>query len=171
MHYLGETNNRKIFYIKAEKEDNWMNVLPTSNWLAIPIVDEENIPAFTLLAEKCIARNVVYVCALGRCSEKFHDIFDEMVVLLKVRNNENIQEDDFENAPMTIWDYNFDQGFWFAVTIATDENRLIDKVVCIDYTKGVKNYLIETLHKINQNWLPAEDKILLPKYDGIPSLN
>jgi hypothetical protein len=167
MQHLGEINGRQVLYLKVDGNENWFDELPTENWLVLPIGDDQNIQAYFKLADKCIDKKVVYVCTLGQCCELIHDIFDEEIVGKKISNGESVEsEDEFENSPMTTWDYNFASGFWFAVTSAYDGDKLIDKVVCIDYTSGVKNFLIELLNKFHQEWLPSDDAVQLPKYDN-----
>src|SRR4051812_48525507 len=113
MQPLGERNDRQVFYLKVNGSENWLDELPDENWLALPIGDEKNIQAYTRLADKCIDKKVVYMCAIGQSSELIHDIFDEMVVGKKILNGESVEsEDDFENSPMTTWDNDFDNGFW-----------------------------------------------------------
>ena len=52
---------------------------------------------------------------------------------------------------------NFGEGFWFATTLAHDDNFNIDRVVCLDFTRQKKKqHLIELIEKINNGWLPDD---------------
>jgi hypothetical protein len=168
MERLGEINDRQVFYIKVTDDDNWFDKLPSQDWLAIPIGDKKAIQIYSKLADNCYDRKLVYMCALGQSSELIHDIFDETKYTKKIERGESIDSrDDFEDTAITTWHKNFDEGFWFALNAAFDGDKLIDKVVCIDYTtSGVKNYLVELLDKFHQKWLPSEEEILMPKYDS-----
>ena len=165
---LGEINDRIVLYIKVGDDENWYNELPTSNWLIIPIADEKNIKGFTKLAEKCIEKNLIYMCGLGKCCEVFDDIFDEVDLVKKILNNENTDAAEaFEDSPITTWHNNFAEGFWFAVTVANYSDKIINKVVCVDFTsKGVKNYLAALLVKLHQGWLPSSEESKQPEYDS-----
>lgn len=166
MQYLGKINGRHVFYIRPDDGEIWFDDLPTENWLALSIGDDPNIQSFSQLADKCIDKNALYMCSLGQSCELIHDIFDSVIVGKKIANGESVEStDDFENSPLTTWHHNFDEGFWFALNAAHDEYKIIDKVVCIDYTRGVKNYLIELLNKLHQEWLPSDNEIQLPIYD------
>ena len=57
----------------------------------------------------------------------------------------------------TVWDHDFDEGFWFITSVATYEDWPIETVLVANLTK--KNYVpkIQELAKqINSGWLPSE---------------
>jgi hypothetical protein len=71
---------------------------------------------------------------------------------------------------MTTFHKNFNEGFWFAATVAkqvvNDVSVTSHKVVCIDCTTHkVRNHLIGLILKINNGWLPSENEFEKPAYD------
>lgn len=168
MELIGISNERQIFYSNIHSSIDWANNLPKSNWLVFAVGEEKNVQAYSELAERCIANNVVYLCAVGSCCELIHDVFDETVVEMAIRSNRDIESpEDFENSPMTTWHHNFSEGFWFAINTTYRENGLINKVVCVDYTeRGVKKHLSELIALINNGWLPSDEEVDEPIYDN-----
>ena len=168
MELLGQINDREILYLKFRGEQNSFENLPTENWLAVPIGQDKNVELYSRLANKCIDNNVSFMCALGQSGELIHDIFDEEVVPRKIAGGESIgTEGDFEDSPITTWHFNFSEGFWFALTSAYDDDKKIDKVVCIDLTsKGVKNHLRYLIGKIQTGWFPSDQKSEEPRFDS-----
>jgi len=164
---IGNSNERQIFYSNIWKDDNWLEDLPKDNWLVFPIGQGNDIDSYSKLVDKSIDNNVLYVCAAGQYSELIHDIFDEMIVQKKIENNESVDnEDDFEDSPITTWHNNFSDGFWFAITTAHHGLKIIDKIVCVDFTKqSVKGHLKDLIEKINNGWLPSDEEIEEPIYD------
>lgn len=65
-------------------------------------------------------------------------------------------QNDFDDSPMTIWNDDFDEGFWFSVTSACHEREIIDKVVVANITEESYEVRIKDLvAKIRSGWLPA----------------
>lgn len=154
----GEYNNRQIFYLSTRQCVNWVDELPDANWLALPIGNEKDIKLYSELAEKCLSKNVSYVCTVGAACELIHDIFDEEIVHQKIKNGNSVEsEDDFENSPMTSWHNNFEEGIWFAIFAAYDDSKQIDKVVCIDLTGTIaRQRLFELVGKIKIGYIPPD---------------
>jgi len=115
--------------------------------------------------------NVLYTCSAGQLGSDTEDYFDEEIVWRQVQIEERTgKPQDYETSPMTTFHRNFDEGFWFATSVANaiafDEYIPIDKVVCIDMTQqGVKKYLEALIDKINKGWLPSDSEVAVPKYD------
>ncbi len=165
MQLIGRVNDREIFYTNYHADPGSLNKLPGNNWLVVPIGEAKDIELYSVLAQKCIANDVLYVCTLGKCCELIHDIFDETIVAKKIDSGVCIE--DFDGSPMTTWHYNFSEGFWFALTQAYDDHERIDKVVCIDFTeKRVERHLRRLTVMINQDWLPPEGETEEPTYDN-----
>jgi hypothetical protein len=168
---LGEYNNRQIFYTNVRTDINWFDKLPSSNWLAFTIADSTDKEILSDTTKKCLDKNVLYTCSTGQLGSDTEDYFDEEIVWRKVQIEEQTgKPQDYETSPMTTFHRNFDEGFWFATTVANatayDEYISIDKVVCIDMTQqGVKKYLLELIDKIKNGWLPSDNEIEVPKYD------
>ncbi|MBI5359531.1 MAG: hypothetical protein HZA48_03005 [Planctomycetes bacterium] len=91
------------------------------------------------MAEKCLEKNVCYVCAIGQQCELIHDIFDELIVKREIAKRGNITSlDDFENSAMTTWHNEFEEGFWFATSAVFHEYTEIKEVICLDMTEEGK---------------------------------
>ena len=78
---------------------------------------------------------------------------------------------DYETAPMTSFHKNFEEGFWFALTVAkqtiNDVHITSHQVVCIDCTQQkVRKHLLKLLDKINNGWLPSDNEFEKPVYDN-----
>ena len=168
MQLLDEINERQIFYIKVYSGEILFDELPINNWLVLPISGEDgNMKSYHLLADNSLNKNVLYACTVGEECELIHDIFDQCIISNKILKGESIESpDDFEDSPMTTWDDNLDEGFWFALYTAFHPTKDINKVVCIDYTKrGLKNHLIDLLKRFHLGWIPSEDEPELLMYD------
>jgi hypothetical protein len=158
MESWGEYNDRQLFYLPTRQNINWADELPTSDWLAIVVGDTRDIALYSEVADKCIAKNVSYVCTLGLACELIHDIFDEEIVEKKIQNGDSTEsEDDFEDSLMTDWHNDFEEGVWFAIIAANDDTKYIDKVVCIDLTDTIERQrLFELIEKIKTGYIPPD---------------
>lgn len=164
---IGNSFNRQIFYTNIWKDENWFSNLPTENWLVFSIGQKMDNESIEKLATKCIENNVLYVCSAGQNCEWTHDIFDLTFVTKKIADGVDMDDlESDENFLMTVWDNNFSDGFWYAITTAHHPTKSIDKIVCIDYTiEGVKDHLINLIEKINNHWLPSDEEFEEPIYD------
>jgi hypothetical protein len=169
---IGQLNQRQILYINVRADLSWFDKLPSSNWLAFTIADTSDKDLLNDTTKKCLDKNVLYTCSAGQLSSLTEDYFDEEIVWRQVQIEEKTgKPQDYETSPMTTFHKNFDEGFWFAATVANatahDKYIPIDIVVCIDMTqRGVKKYLIELIDKIKSSWLPSDKGIEVPKYDN-----
>ncbi|MBP6215282.1 MAG: hypothetical protein KA399_03695 [Chitinophagaceae bacterium] len=168
---IGELNDRQIFFTNVRVDLHWFDKLPSSNWLAFTIADTADKELLSDTTKKCLDSNVLYTCNAGQLGSDTEDYFDEEIVWRQVQIEERTgKPQDYKTSPMTTSHRNFDEGFWFATTVANatayDEYIPIDKVVCIDMTQqGVKKYLLELIDKIKNGWLPSDKEIEVPKYD------
>ena len=167
MENIGKINDKEIFYISIRDNSNWFTVLPTKKWIAFTIVDTKDKEMLNKCTEKILDRNVSYTCSAGELASLTEDYFDEEIVYRAVLFEEETGEKfDYNKSLMTTSHRNFSEGFWFASTLANDEEYGIKKVVCIDFTtKKVKNYLTELVSKIKDDWLPSDEEIELAIYD------
>jgi hypothetical protein len=169
---IGQLNQRQILYINVRGDLSWFDKLPTSNWLAFTIADTSDKYLLNDTTKKCLDNNVLYTCSAGQLASLTEDYFDEEIVWRQVHIEEKTgKSQDYETSPMTSFHKNFDEGFWFAATVANaiahDMYIQIDIVVCVDMTqRGVKKYLIELIDKIKSSWLPFDLEIEVPKYDN-----
>ena len=156
-----EIDGRELFYTNILANGRWYEELPDENWTGFIICDSKEVPFISEIVNKCLDKNIGYVCCAGKACELMHDIFQEEKVYRHVILQVGLNVD-----PMTSWHYNFSQGFWFSMYCAFDEDKNLDKIVCIDCTeRGINKFLSELLKKINNKWLPSDEKVEEPQYD------
>lgn len=160
MEKLGLVNStgRQVFYLSTNSS-NWQEQLPKESWLVTPIADQTNRDLFDSVVKKCLDNEVIYVCTLGKECEKFHDLFDDEILIRKIFSGQPYgKPDDFNDTPMTTWHNNFEEGFWFAISSAFEDGKDINKVVCLDLTEnGYLKKLQKLLHQTNEGWLPSDE--------------
>jgi hypothetical protein len=163
MNNIGQINDRQIIYLSIKETVNWADLLPSGNWLVLPISDTRDKELLDKIANACLDNKVNYICTVGPECEWIHDWFDQTIFVRRIENGQPISTpDDFDEEPMTTWHHDFDEGFWFAITSAyptiNSEYITIDKVVCLDMTeKGEKQRLIDLVIKINSGWIPLDN--------------
>ncbi|MEM6719046.1 MAG: hypothetical protein AAF611_07020 [Bacteroidota bacterium] len=167
MELIGRIRKRKIYYVQIRNNSEWKSSLPKNDWVAFTIANEEDEELIPSLVKVCIDKNVSYTCSSGTLAHKTENYFDEEIAWIGVDYEMRTkQKFDYEKSPITTAHNNFGEGFWFATTLAYDDNFDIDKVVCIDFTKRkVKRHLINLIEKINNGWLPNDAEVELAPYD------
>src|SRR4051812_8215957 len=123
MQLLEKVNNRHVIYYDAHKNLDEFNATELNNWLAFVIADDYKHPLLLPFAETSINKSILYMCATGKAGSQIDDLFD-FVMLERTTNNEQmpawyLTEDD---VLMTTWHDDFDEGFWFATTLASYES-------------------------------------------------
>lgn len=168
MELIGRINRRKIYYVKVRNNSQWKSSLPKNDWVAFTIGNKEDEELVPPVVKVCMDKNVSYACSTGNIAHRIEQYFDEEIVWRGVDYEMRTKKEfDYELSPVTTADKNVGEGFWFAATLAYDDNFEIDKVVCIDLTKRkVKKHLIELIDKINSGWLPSEEETELAEYDN-----
>lgn len=158
MERLGEINRREVFYLQTRSVKKWTDQLPSKNWLAVFIGNQGDIDHIDDIARQCLKKNVVYVCVLGQKRQAIENAFDFAIVGEKIEKGESVSSpDDFENSPMTTVHEDFEEGFWFAMVVASHPKMDIEKVICIDFTeKGEIERLKTLVTKIHSGWLPSD---------------
>ena len=126
-------NNREIIFITYSTDRNWTAELPKSNWLCILVDNDRPRNYMDEVISKIINNDVCYVCTVGQSCELTHDLVDEEIVFRKVDIEDHYLP---KHDIMTTWHTDFDEGIWFAVFAANDEDVSIDKVVILDMTNG-----------------------------------
>jgi hypothetical protein len=167
MELFGESNHRQVFYLNIHRDGEWFSKLPDEKWIVFTISDEKDIQLISMIVDKCLNKNVGYICCAGKTCELTHDIFDEELVAraIGIENRTGV-EYDYEDSPNTTWHNNFSEGFWFSIVSAYDGDKEFNKVVCLDSTvKGVRKHIRNLLAKINSSWLPSDEKFEEPVYD------
>lgn len=168
MNRIGNINEREIFYISTKDNPEWMNLLPTANWVVFTIADEENREILHESTTQILDRNVTYTCSAGELAGLTEQYFDEEISWRAIQYEEKTgKKYDYEQSPMTTMHQNFSEGFWFSAILAYDGYKEIDKVLCVDFTtRQVKKHLTKILEKINKGWLPSDEEIELAEYDN-----
>ena len=168
MEFLGRINRRKIYYIQRRNNPEWKFSLPKNDWIAFTISNKEDEELIPPVVNVCMDKNVLYACNAGEFGSQAEDYFLEEIGWRGVQFEEkNGGKFDHDESPMTSAHKNFGVGFWFAAAVASDGDKVMDKVVCIDFTKRkVKKSLIELIDKINNGWLPTDKEIELAEYDN-----
>jgi hypothetical protein len=168
MENIGKINDRDIFYISTKDHSDWLNLVPTKHWVVFTIADEENKEILHEGITQILDRNVIYTCSAGELAALTEKYFDEEISLRGFLYEEKTgNKYDYEKSPMTTMHQNFSEGFWFSAYCAFDGNKVINKVVCIDFTtRKVKKHLSVLVEKINNGWLPNDDEIELAVYDN-----
>ena len=158
MTLLGTSNGRQLYHISGRELGQWEALLPKTNWLALPILELPDKSQAERIARACLDNDVAYVCTLGPACEMLHDWIDETILVDRVNGGLSVSsQEDFEHSPMTTWHDDFKEGVWFALTVAYDDYKEINAVVCIDMTEqGEKERIGSLLEAINNNWLPSD---------------
>lgn len=138
------------------------------NWLAFTIADNADKELLKEVVKSCLDKGVCYACSAGMLAGLTEAHFDEEIVYRAVLEEEATDIPyDYDNSAMTSAHRNFNEGFWFATSVAADGHKVFNNVVCIDLTtQGVKGHLTELIRKINDNWVPSEEENEYPIYDS-----
>src|SRR5687768_7629730 len=137
-------NNREIIFVAYSTERNWTAELPKSNWLCVLVDNDRPRNYVDEVISKIINNDVCWVSTVGQSCEKNHDLIDDEIQFREVdSDNLHLPKHDI----MTTWHKDFDNGIWFSIFAANDEDIEIDKVVILDLTDGKEaeriNKLIE----------------------------
>jgi hypothetical protein len=58
---------------------------------------------------------------------------------------------------MTTWHTDFDEGFWFATSVANNDEQEITRVVCLNLTEtNLEPTLAELIQRLNTGWIPPD---------------
>lgn len=135
-------NDREIIFITYSTERNWASELPKSNWLCILVDNDRPRNYIDEVISKIINNDVCWVSTVGKACEKNHDFIDEEIDFRQVDTDDlHLPRYDI----MTTWHHNFDEGIWFSIFAANDENVSIDKIVILDMTDGQEKERIKKL--------------------------
>jgi len=123
MKEIGVINGRKILYQRCNDTLGWSTHLPDEKWLLLAIVENCGKEFLIEIANISILKNVCYVCGVGHQGELLHDITDE---LRDVKDHVFI---------MTTWHDSLDDGLWFSLFAAQNDEEDILTVVCLDVAR------------------------------------
>ncbi|CAG5070017.1 hypothetical protein DYBT9623_02757 [Dyadobacter sp. CECT 9623] len=133
-------NNRRIDIIEYNTYTNWASQLPNSNWLCILVSDDRERRYLDEVINKIIARDVCWVAAIGNQCELLHDLVDEEVAFRGVDiDSLYLPKHDI----MTTFHRDFQEGIWFSIYAAHDEEFEIETITILDLTSGKRKKEIE----------------------------
>jgi hypothetical protein len=135
-------NDREIILVTYSTKRNWAADLPKSNWLCVLVDNDRPRNYIDEVISKVINNDVCYICTVGQRCELNHDLIDEEIVFRKVDIDDHYLP---KHDIMTTWHNDFDEGIWFAIFAAYDEDVSIDKVVILDMTNGHEKERIDGL--------------------------
>ena len=76
----GYVNNRNIYYCDLGNDFTRIEEFPTKNWLLFAIADKGQLGLLYSFAEKCLDKNVLYICGAGEAGSEIDDAFDLVIV-------------------------------------------------------------------------------------------
>jgi hypothetical protein len=135
-------NNRELIFITYSTEKNWEKDLPKKNWLCIVVDNGRPRQYIDEVISKIIENDVCWVLTVGQSCELIHDLVDEEIVFRQVDIDDLYLP---KHDIMTTWHMDFDEGIWFGIFAANDEDVQIDKVVILDMTAGEERQRITKL--------------------------
>lgn len=146
-------NDRKIRFVEYSTEKNWLDQLPNKDWLCILVVNDKPRRYVDEVISKILTKVEAYVCTIGGQCELVHDLIDEEI---------SFREVDIENLYlpkhqiMTTWHHDFEDGIWFAIYAAHNEEVSIKEIVFLDMTNGIEISRIDAA--INKIRIEAESE-------------
>lgn len=135
-------NNRELIFITYSTEKNWEKDLPQNNWLCIVVDNDRPRQYIDEVISKIIENDVCWVLTVGQNCELIHDLVDEEIVFRQVDIDDLYLP---KHDIMTTWHTDFDEGIWFGIFAANDEDVQIYKVVILDMTAGEERQRITKL--------------------------
>ena len=126
-------NNREINFVSYSTERNWLAELPKSNWLCVLVDNDRSRNYIDEVISKIISHDVCYVCTIGQNCERNHDLIDEEIVFRDGDIDDHYLP---QHNIMTTWHKDLDQGIWFSIFTAYNEDVSINRVVILDMTSG-----------------------------------
>lgn len=150
--------NRRILYLDIRQDLQEFERAELGNWILFVIEDNIWNPILRKFAEMCLDKEVLYVCAAGKACSEIDDLFDFTMVDRLMDGGKLpswYQSDD--DVLMTSWHHNFEEGFWFAATVANYEDFPIETVLVVNLTSDDYLPIIQDLsEKIAGGWLPSD---------------
>ena len=152
MSSIGAVNNRQILYFNRAQVDNLSSSIPKSNWILYAGCDVDE-------------GNVLEQLAKTALREAFYAFVEPAMpqVKLMMPSTWRLLTEELRKAkdvgilytPMTTWHDDWEEGFWFATTVACHDTLIINTVVCVNLTeRDYKTQLEKLVDKINNGWLP-----------------
>ncbi|WP_258104488.1 hypothetical protein [Marinoscillum sp. MHG1-6] len=149
-------NGRNVKFVEFDTSTNWASALPTSNWLVIILTKSKNKQFFGEIIKKSIDRNVSYICSIGEQQDIVHDMADEEIVYRDV----DIEHYHLpEHRIITTGHQDFEEGIWFGLFSANNDECEINDVVIINVTndKSYGQLTLDLISKIDSGYIPKDD--------------
>ena|ERR1700743_3636702 len=149
---IGTVNDRDIFYQKYDADTVWSKDFPNENWLLFVIVTGKEEADLTEISRKLIENNACFVCCGGEQGELLHDFIDDDIILKEVDNGYPPSI-----TIITTWHDDIENGLWFSIYAAHNEDVKIDTVVCLDGSENdLEHEMSNLLEKFKQGYLPPD---------------
>ncbi|GAB4034755.1 DUF7684 family protein [Spirosoma jeollabukense] len=126
-------NSREILFVEYNTAQNWYAQIPNQNWLCVLISDDRDRRYLNEVITKIIAKDVCWICTLGKQCELVHDLIDEEIVFREVDIEDLYLP---KHEIMTTWHHDFEEGIWFSIIAANHDEIAIEKVILLDMTNG-----------------------------------
>lgn len=143
--------NRKIGFVEYDTSKNWIKDFPIQNWCLLIIANEMQPNYFDEIIRKAIDKNVTYICAIGEHHEFIHDLADEEIVFRSIVLEK-------QHLPtytiITVGKNDFEEGLWFGLTCAFNDEVEIKETIILDLTKSIYKQTIELINKFEKGYLP-----------------
>lgn len=155
MQLLGEHFGRKVFWLDYNDD---LSHLPEKDWVCLVIANNNPCDElFEKFVRGTIAHGIAEFKGHGLFGEKVHDLFDEIVSIMKVLEHHT------KIDVMTTWHHNeiLADTFWqcFFVTCLPDTANLENiSIVCVDID-GLdrREELVNYLKEFELGWLPSDN--------------
>jgi len=153
---MDRINSRNIKYVEFDTSTNWGSNLPSGNWLAIILTKQRNKKYFDEVIKKSIDRNVCFICSIGEQQDLVHDMADEEIVFRDV-DTEPLHLP--KHMIVTTGHEDLEEGVWFGVFTASNDECEIEEVVIINVTNDDINgqKITDLTAKFQQGYIPTND--------------
>jgi hypothetical protein len=150
---IGTVNERIVFYQKYNENISWDKDLPNEKWLVFAIVSNIKKTELSEISKKLIDNNVCYACCRGEQSELLHDTIDDNIVVREIERGYPPSVD-----IMTTRHVDVENGLWFSIYAAHNEQVQIDTIVCLNARESdLEGDLLNLLEMFKQGYLPADE--------------
>ncbi|WP_426670742.1 DUF7684 family protein [Mucilaginibacter sp. McL0603] len=150
---IGIVNNRKVFYQKYDKNISWGDDFSNGNWLVFAIVSNRKKTELFEISKELIDNNLCYACCTGEQGELLHDIIDDNIVAREIERGYPSSVD-----IITTWHADVENGLWFSIYAANNEQMQIDTIICLDANgSDLEGDISNLLGMFKQGYLPADE--------------
>jgi hypothetical protein len=144
--------DRELYYSTSESE--WEKQLPYDNWCLILISNSNDEKILDKIISKSITNNVEYICGIGTKHDYIHNQADSDYVMRDIGESKHPKP---KYHIMTVGDEELDEGIWFGLNLAFNEDVEINKIHIIDTDCKWKNEIEKLITKFKEGYLPNEE--------------